>query len=367
MGTMKKGFVSLVAGILMCLMVMPVFAEQDLQQQMTEKQNQAAVAQQQVDSVTGTLQKTQMELDTAQNEYQLVENQLKATQEQIAANKVILANAEKTLSVRTKVLNVRMRDVYKNGQISYIDVLFGASDFGDFTTRLDLLQRVVKQDIDLVAEVKAERQLIVDKKGELERDEAAITPLKKAAQQKKQILESKKAAQQATLNAAVNQRDMALRAYQELLATSQQIEQMIRSGNRGIGGGGGSGVFIWPVSGPITSPFGWRDHPVLGDVRFHSGIDIGAGYGETVVAADTGVVTYAGWMDGYGKTIMIDHGGGIVTLYGHSSELLVSEGQRVAKGQAIMLVGMTGYATGPHCHFEVRQNGSPVSPMSYLP
>jgi len=260
-----------------------------------------------------------------------------------------------------------MRDVYKNGQVSYLDVLFGASDFNDFTTRLDLLQRVVKQDIDLVAQVKAERQLIVDKKSELEQDQAAIQPLKNAVEEKKLILQNKKSSQQAALNAAVNQRDTSQKAYQELLETSRNIEQMIRNNNRGFTGGGGSGAMMWPAYGPITSPFGWRNHPIFGDARYHSGIDIGADYGDTVGAADAGVVIYADWMGGYGKAVMIDHGGGLVSLYGHNSELLVSEGQRVAKGQPISRVGATGYATGPHLHFEVRLNGSPVDPMSYLP
>jgi murein DD-endopeptidase MepM/ murein hydrolase activator NlpD len=357
--------------LLVVLWTLPVFADmeqqlQDVQQQMTQHQQEAADAQKKVDSVSGNLQNTQIELDTALTEYQAVDNQLQATEQQIATNKVILATAEKTLAERTTVLNKRMRDVYENGQVSYLDVLFGASDFNDFTTRLDLLQRVVKRDIDLVAQVKAERQLILDKKSELERDQAAIQPLKIAMEQKKKILEAKKATQQAALNAVTNQRDTSMKAYQELLETSRNIEQMIRN-NRVMGSGGGSGAMMWPASGPITSPFGWRTHPIFGDARFHSGIDIGADYGDAVGAADNGVVIYADWMGGYGKAVIIDHGGGISTLYGHNSALLVSVGQQVTKGQTISRVGATGDATGPHLHFEVRENGTPVNPMSYLP
>lgn len=353
------------------LWTLPVFADmeqqlQSVQQQMTQQQQQAAEAQKKVDSVSENLKNTQVELDTAQNEFGVINNQLKATEQQIVTNKVILAQAEKTLAERTTILNKRMRDVYENGQVSYLDVLFGASDFNDFTTRLDLLQRVVKRDIDLVAQVKAERQLIMEKKSELERDQAAIQPLKNMVEAKKRILQTKKNNQQALLNAVTNQRDTSQKAYQELMETSRNIEQMIR-GNRGIGSGGGSGALMWPISGPITSPYGWRTHPIFGGARYHSGIDIGADYGDIVVAADTGVVISADWMGGYGKAVLIDHGGGIVTLYGHNSELLVSEGQRVVKGQAIARAGATGDATGPHVHFEVRENGSPVNPMSYLP
>ena len=123
---------------------------------------------------------------------------------------------------------------------------------------------------------------------------------------------------------------------------------------------------IWPISGPITSPFGWRTHPIFGSQRFHSGLDIGGDYGMPIHAAKAGVVSHAGWIGGYGNTVMIDHGGGIVTLYGHNQSLNVSVGQQVSQGQVIAFCGSTGNSTGPHCHFEVRLNGEPVSPYDYL-
>ena len=124
---------------------------------------------------------------------------------------------------------------------------------------------------------------------------------------------------------------------------------------------------MWPINGEITSPFGWRTHPVFGSARFHSGLDIGADYGDPVVAADGGVIVHADWLGGYGKAVIIDHGNGLQTLYGHNSELVVSEGQGVSKGQMIARAGSTGYSTGPHVHFEVRSGGSPVDPTGYLP
>lgn len=117
--------------------------------------------------------------------------------------------------------------------------------------------------------------------------------------------------------------------------------------------------------GQITSPFGYRTHPIRGTVIYHSGIDIGVDYGTVVPAADSGTVTYSGWMQGYGYFVMIDHGDGIVTCYGHNQELLVEEGEKVSKGQAISLAGSTGDSTGPHLHFEVCQNGEPIDPTSF--
>lgn len=341
---------------------------QDIQQQMQQHQQKAADAQKKVTSVSEQLRIIQVDLDGARADYNAIQSRRIYTEQQIAINTDILAKAEKSLAERTKILNKRIRDIYENGQVSYLDVLLGATDFNDFTTRADLLKRVLAQDADLINKVRLERALVIQKKAELERDRAAILALEKAAAEKKGIVEVRRSERAAVLDSAVHERDTAERAYQELQETSRRIEQMIRnikSGNRDEMGA--SGAMSWPISGPITSPYGWRTHPIFGTSRYHSGIDIGADYGDPIRAADGGVIIYADWMGGYGYAVIIDHGGGISTLYGHNSELLVGVGQRVYKGQTIARAGSTGYSTGPHCHFEVRQNGSPVNPMAYLP
>ncbi len=344
---------------------------ESVQQQMELQQNKAAQAQQQVDSVSEKLRVIQGNLDTVVGEYNGILSKLAATEQQITVNTELLAKVEKNLAERSQILNKRMRDIYKNGQVNYLDVLFGAVDFADFTTRADLLKRVVNLDLTLVAQVKAERELVIQKRAELERDKAAIIDLKAQAAEKKALIEGNKKQQETVLNSAVSERDTAEQAYRELMETSNQIEQMIRriqSGSSNAAGpAGGSGALMWPTSGPITSPFGWRTHPIFGTERFHSGIDIGADYGDSVVAADNGVVVSSGWLGGYGNVVILEHGNGISTLYAHNSELVVEEGTRVRKGQLISRVGSTGYSTGPHLHFEVRENGSPVSPMNYLP
>lgn len=128
------------------------------------------------------------------------------------------------------------------------------------------------------------------------------------------------------------------------------------------------GVMTYPLAGEIvvTSPYGWRDHPVLGGQRYHSGLDMAAEYGQAVHAAQAGTVTLAGWVSGYGNTVIISHGAGLETLYGHNQELVVREGQSVRQGDVVALAGSTGYSTGPHCHFEVRENGVTVDPGAYL-
>lgn len=371
----RKYLAGALALLLMLLVVGPVLAsdltdqQEQVQQQMQVQEGKKAAAQQKVDNVADKLRKVQTELEGAQSNYKAIQAKLSATEQQIENNKVILATAEKKLAARSLILNKRIRDIYQNGQLSYLDVLLGANDFGDLTTRIDILQRVINKDLQLIMQVKAERQLVLDTKAALDNDRASILTLKKVAEENKQTIERNKKEHEKILDSAVSERDTAEQAYRDLAATSQKIEEMLRrKPSTGGATGGGSGAMMWPTDvREITSPFGWRTHPIFGTQIYHSGIDIGADYGDSVRAADSGVVVHADWMGGYGKAVIIDHGNGISSLYGHNSEILVSEGQSVRKGDVISRVGSTGYSTGPHLHFEVRQNGSPVSPLNYLP
>ncbi len=340
---------------------------QYIQQRMQEQQSRSRQAQRKVSGISERLRSVQTELDDALFDYESINQELEETEVQIEANTELLATAEKNLAKRTKVLNRRIRDIYENGQISYLDVLVGAANFTDLTTRMDLLKRVLSQDVALIAQVKAEQQLIIQKTAELKQDRERIVELRKAVQAKRDLIKNRRDAQKAVLDEAVNEKETADRAYQELLETSRQIEQMIRGGADKGGAIPASGAMVWPTGGPVTSPFGWRTHPIFGTQRLHTGIDIGADYGDNVVAVDHGVIIYADWMGGYGKTVVIEHGGGISTLYAHNSTLLVTPGQTVRKGETVSRVGSTGYSTGPHLHFEVRRNGTPVNPLGFLP
>ncbi len=374
----RYGIAAFLVGALMFSLVSPVLADEieqrqqelgQIQQQMDAQQGRTNAAQRKVASISEQLRAIEADLAVAQKAYKDAEAKRRYTEQQIEANEEILEKTERDLAVRNRILSKRMRDIYENGQVNYLDVLLGASDFTDFATRMEILKRVLNRDAALIAQVTAERQLILEKKAALERDRAAVIDLQKAAEANRRIIEQRRQERKAILDSAVYERDMAEQAYQELAEMSRQIEQMIRNIQSGRSGsaGVGSGRMMWPISGPITSPYGWRVHPIFGTARYHSGLDIGADYGDPVVAADSGVVIYADWMGGYGNAVIIDHGGGVSTLYGHNSELLVGEGQRVNKGQVIARAGSTGYSTGPHVHFEVRLNGSPTNPLDYLP
>lgn len=375
---MKRYSILLLTLIVLSSFSLTVFAStldnqlEELQNQMSDQQSKAEEAGVQVTSVSEELRALQADLAAATAEYEAVKKQLDETEVKIEKNTEILEKAEKDLEKRMQVLSKRIRDIYQNGQISYIDVLFGASDFTDFMTRMDLLKRIIQHDFDLIMKIKEERALILEKKAELERDKAAILVLERDADIRRKAMEESKAKKEKVLDKAINDRDTAERAYQELLEASRQVENMIRQSQYRVSPGGmqgsgkSTGSMVWPLHGQITSEFGWRTHPIFGTSKYHSGLDIAGDYGMTIVAADGGVVIYAGWISGYGNAVIIDHGRGITTLYGHNDSLTVSEGQNVSQGQTIAYCGSTGYSTGPHCHFEVREGGSPVSPYNYL-
>ena len=337
-----------------------------------EKAEQAQKKKNEIESRIEGLSEEKRVVDEAADEatkaYKDVKKELDATETRIDENEDKLKVLNKDFAVKRDQLAKRVRDIYINGQINYLDVLFGAKDFQDLFTRMDLLKRVIQQDYDLVQVVFAEKTAIETSQKELEKDKAAKEKLVVSAADRKKEAEKKQSAKQAIIDKMETDRATQERIINENLAASKEVEQMIRNSryqpaSPALSGGG---ALNWPLGGPITSPFGWRVHPITGASRFHSGIDIGGDYGDTIHAAGAGIVSYAGWISGYGYAVIIDHGGGISTLYGHNQALLVSEGQSVSQGQAIAECGSTGNSTGPHCHFEVRVDGEPVDPMGYL-
>lgn len=342
----------------------------DLQRQAEEQQAKTNEASAKVESVSERLRQIQEELRVATAEYKEVKNQLDTIEDKISDNTELLEKTEADLKVRNKKLQQRVRDIYINGQVSYVDVLFGAKDFADLMTRMDVLKRIIKHDYDLIMKVKEEKATVENTRAALDKDKAEAEVLVADAAQKKSRMEDKESEQQVLLDQAIYDRDTSERAYEELMAASEEVANMIRRNQMAASGysgaSAGAGGMIWPISGPITSEFGWRTHPIFGTSRFHSGLDIGGDYGMPIYAAAAGTVIYAGWISGYGNAVIIDHGGGVTTLYGHNESLNVGEGEVVSQGQVIAMCGSTGNSTGPHCHFEVRENGEPVSPYGYL-
>ncbi len=392
---MKKKTVTLVTSLLCGSIMMATpywYQAQDedltnqlsnIQQQMTNEANKKSEAEKTIGTVYEQLHAIQRDLDTATAELKQVQAERIQLDKDITKTEAELKAAQARLQSREKVFYKRVRDIYINGRLSYLDVVIGSKDFSDFANRMEMLKRILQSDMDLINTIKTEREEIASKKAKLEEDRAKVLELEKVAQEKQNVINQKKAERQAVLERAMNDRDTAERAYNELMASSASITAMLQqraaeraaaaaaAASQGGGGGGatwvqGSGQLAAPVVAPITSDFGWRIHPIYGTRRLHAGTDFGVDEGTPVHAADGGVVVEAGWVSGYGYTVIIDHGNGMSTLYAHNSEVAVSPGQTVSKGQVVSYSGNTGGSTGPHLHFEVRINGEPTDPMGYL-
>lgn len=360
---------------------------QDLQGQIDSSRLEQENWQQVIEDVSVKLKQIQADLDAANARLQSIRSRQAEINAQIVQTQNEIVKMEAYLKTRQNVLNRRVRAIYMHGQLNYLEVILGANSFSDFANRVELLKRVIRSDYNLILEIQKQKAAIEAKKAQLEEDKRQLDALAAEAEKTQKEIAAKKAEQQKVLDAAKSNKAAAAQMEQDLnaqlasvrnliqqrLAAAEAARQAAQQASSDEGGGGsddnyvqGTGAMGWPCSGPITSPFGYRTHPIFGTTIFHAGIDIGVDYGTPIHAADSGVVVYSGWISGYGNAVIIDHGGGVSTLYGHNQSLAVSEGQSVSKGSVIAYAGSTGNSTGPHCHFEVDVNGSPVNPMGYL-
>jgi murein DD-endopeptidase MepM/ murein hydrolase activator NlpD len=312
-----------------------------------------------------------------------LEAQLDKLMTQLESNQQQLTKTENELAGQQEALCSRMVNLYKSGgTMGYLSALVGdrTDSLVEVVERFQLLSTVAEEDARLLAKIGDLKDQIVEQRlalqeerarvSSLEEDQAAITGELQAADQECKValseIEAARAAKKAVLTTI--EKNQALWAQQEdqLQADSGRITALLNKTKAVTPTKAGKGVLSWPVVAPVTSGFGYRIHPIFRVRSLHTGIDLDAAMGESIKAAAAGTVIFAGWRGGYGKCIIIDHGGGIATLYAHQSTILASAGQVVKRGAVIGKVGSTGYSTGPHLHFEVRVNGSPVDPMGYL-
>lgn len=277
-----------------------------------------------------------------------------------------LERAQKDVDDQNSALNNRLRAMYKNGDVGMLSVLFGSTTISDLLTNIEMVKRIYDSDAELLESIETRYGIIDDEKEALLSLKNQLITQEKELEEKQVQLAADKESVEA-LKSQVDRDNNVLSA--EIDAMNEEAKAItakileLQSKEAYIGG-----ELCWPSqsSKRITSPFGMRIHPTLKVNKMHTGIDIGASMGTNILAANSGKVITAGWNSSYGYMIMIDHGGGIVTLYAHSSALLVSKGDIVNRGQVIALVGSTGRSTGPHLHFEVRVNGEYKNPMDYF-
>lgn len=275
------------------------------------------------------------------------------TASEISNTEAKIEKKEKEMAEREDNLNERLKVMYKNGSVGFVDILLGSSSISEFVSNMEIIQKIYKNDVEVMETLQKEHDELQEIKATLKKRKEKLAAQKTELASDKAELDVKKKELEAE--------EDKLKAEADRLTA--EIIKLMDKNSPYVGG-----EFTWPcpASRYISSSFGNRLHPTLHVWKFHTGIDIGCSAGKDIVAAASGKVIMSKVYGGYGNCVMIDHGGGIVTLYGHASKLLVSEGQTVKRGQTIALVGSTGRSTGPHLHFEVRKNGEYINPMNYF-
>ena len=326
--------------------------------------------------------KEKRELDSAIGQVQAkldnLNSQISESNEKISKKQAELDKAQKESKEQYDSYIHRAKTMVEKGSITYLEVLLNSKSFSDLLSRYSVVKQIVKYDSEKLEELKKIEQQIESIKNELEGEKAKLVALKEDETAQMSTLSQKRAQSQQIIDDLKKDQSSYERALEEQERAEAnaraEIKRLAEAAERKSQGGasGGyskySGSMIWPSSGPVTSPYYMRVHPVTGKLRQHTGIDIGSPHGSNIVAASSGTVIVAGYnAGGYGNYVVISHGSGISTLYAHASALLVSTGQSVSQGQVIAKVGSTGMSTGPHLHFEVLVGGQHTNPMSYLP
>ncbi len=312
----------------------------------------------------------QQQLANAQARLREAEAQLRKTKQHIAETEQELAEAKARLDKHEGEMQKYLLALYRAGEPTYLEVVFQATSFEDFVTRAEFTRRLAQRDEELLMALVSEKQTYERRRAELLTLRARQEDLRAQIKREQGKIKVQAAAARRELDKVTQDRAATERMLAQMQQESRQIEQMLARLQRGAGrhySGSWSGSLKCPIwsNYRISSRFGWRIHPILHKRRFHDGVDLACPTGTPIHAADKGLVVYTGWRGGYGRTILIDHGSGISTMYAHCSRIAVKNGQTVSRGQVIGYVGTTGLSTGPHLHFGLRKYGKPIDPMRF--
>lgn len=335
--------------------------------QITKVQKLIKIKKMEARNVTEQLSKTERELEVSQSS--LANNTIKLGNAQIDLKATIerLDRTKKQLTRHEGLLRRRVVDIYEGDDISFVNVVLGATDMWTFLTRAYYLQSILSADTRLIDQIQRDKRQIEDDKARQVRRVAEIQNLNASLTHERDQVAGLADAKRQQLDQIENSKELYERMLNALEAESAQIDNAIRQYQSTPQGRKWAatvlkGGLIRPISGRITSSFGYRVHPILHVRRFHTGVDLAARSGTPIHCAADGVVVSAGWQGAYGNAVLVLHGSGVSTFYGHCSRLLCSVGQTVKQGQVIANVGSTGWSTGAHLHFEKHVNGKPVNP-----
>lgn len=322
------------------------------------------------------------QLNIAQKELEEAESNVDYINKSLEQSRENLAEAKKNKDIQLEKFSVRIKFLHERGNIGYLEIILSSKSFNDFLKRREYVKQIMEYDKKLLENLNNIQNTILLETQKIEDNKIQAEKFLVEKQEREQNLKNFMEEKQRVLASYMSDE----KKYEELIKNQERESQEIRnlilasaskttennSNQNNITYTYTEEKFNWPVpsrsasSSSLSSGFVYRKRPIGSGYEQHTGYDIPASYGADIVAAESGTVIFSGWKSGYGNTIVIDHGGGITTLYGHNSSLVVSVGQFVSRGQVIAKCGSTGNSTGNHCHFEVRSNGSPVSPEGYL-
>ena len=346
--------------------------KKEVSEELNKKNKQLEYVNEELTTALLEIQKLDDEILQYETDLNKYETQLSKLQTSIdeAIEKIDLVQED--YQTREEILRERLVEMYKAGDVTYLEVLLSSKSLTEFISSYFLMRQLVEYDNKLIEQVEREKNDLEYTKAKLEKEQKEVKTIKAKKEQTTIILNNKKTLQKAHVNKLSEEEKKLQKEIIEYKKEVYRIQSLISqvSGEPNLQIQYTGGDMIWPVAKEgtaITSYYEQREHPITGIIHYHSGIDIGNAYfGTPVVAALDGYVSYAGWLGVYGNCVIINHGNGVSTLYGHGQAILTTLHKEVKQGELIMEVGSTGNSTGPHLHFEIRINGYTVNPLLYV-
>lgn len=351
-------------------------AATDLQTQRNEIQNQMNEANEQLEGVQNDIsenlqqvQKLDEKISNSQQELDELNKKIEDLENSSEEVEKKLKTAEENYDKQKKLLDSYLVAVQESSDTQYLDVLLSSKSISEFLSNYFLITELANSQVELLEDMQNKKTEIQQSKEKLDKNKEDLAVIKANQTKTATVLANTKTVRENFISKLSDQeKDIQSKIdeyYAQFNAINSEILQLAQGGiaTQYIGG-----ELAWPVPGytVISSNYGMRTHPITGVYKLHTGVDIRAPLGATFIAANDGIVTKASYNGAYGNMVIIDHGGGVSTLYAHGSEILVQVGQTVKRGEPVLKVGSTGYSTGPHAHFEVRLNGVVTNPMPYI-
>ena len=344
--------------------------QQELQNQINEANDELQGVQEELSENLQQVQKLDEKIQASQEELEKLNTKITELQGQIDEVTEKLKVAEERYKKQKDILEVRLVTMYETSDTQYLDVILSSRSVSDFLSNYFLITELTNYDTELLEDMKKQKDDIELVKKRLDKAKEQYATMKQNQTKTAKILENTKSVRENFI-AKLSEQEKDIQAkIDEYNAKFEEINKEILSLSlQGIDTQYIGGELAWPIPGytRITSKYGMRTHPITGVYKLHTGVDVSAPMGANFVAANDGIVTKAGYNGAYGNMVIIDHGGGVSTLYAHGSEIMVQVGDTVKRGETVVLkVGSTGYSTGPHAHFEVRLNGQVTDPIPYI-